>query len=301
MNDPTFLLIGAAKSGTSAIYNFLKQHPQIYMSPQKEPYYFALQGETVEFNAPGDNGINHRAVTDRAVYEALFAGRTNELASGEASTLYLYDERTAERIREQRPDARLIAVLRNPVDRAFSSYLHTRRDGWETLTSFAEALAAEPERIAANWSHIWHYQQAGYYSHQIQRYLDCFPREQLLILLYDDLKREPDRLLEQICRFIGVDPAFRVDTSRRYNTSGQARFAGLQKWIIEPNRLKSMTKGVVPNEIRMRIRQTLLDLNVTGDKRPSMLPSDREFLKGRFHDDILSLQDVIKRDLSHWL
>lgn len=301
MDNPTFIIIGAAKSGTSAIYSFLRQHPQIYMSPKKEPYYFALQGETVEFKAPGDKGINHRAVTTLDEYEALFAERTDELQSGEASTLYLYSKQAAGRIKAQRPDAKLIAVLRNPVERAFSSYLHTLRDGWETSATFAEALAAEPERIAANWSHIWHYQQAGFYADQIERYLELFPREQLLILLYDDLKASPSELLQTIYQFLDVDPSFEVDTSRRYNVSGKARFAGLQRWIVEPNRLKTMTKSFVPTEVRLGIRQKLLDLNVTSAKPASLLPSDRERLHAIFHDDILRLQKLINRDLTHWL
>lgn len=301
MKNPTFLIIGAAKSGTSALYSFLRQHPQIFMSAKKEPYYFALQGKPVAFAGPGDNGINHRAVTGLAEYESLFAERTTEKQSGEASTLYLYHEDAPENILRQAPDVKLIAVLRNPVDRAFSSYTHTRRDGWETLTSFRDALAAEPDRIAANWSHIWHYQRAGYYTEQLQRYFKRFQREQMLILLYDDLVTNPPHVLEQIYRFLDIDPYFEIDTSRRYNASGRARFARLQTWIVEPNRLKTMTKRFVPSNVRLGIRQALLDANVKSEDKPTLSEDDRTYLKRQFRQEIIGLQDLLGRDLSGWL
>lgn len=300
LSSPDFIIIGAAKSGTSALYNFLRHHPQLFMSVNKEPNYFALQGQTLSFSGPGDVGINQRSVTDRVEYEALFSDKTTGQLTGEASTLYLYHEQAAARIKEQRPDAKLIAILRNPVDRAFSSFLHTRRDGREPLADFSAALAAEPERIAAGWSHLWHYQRAGYYAEQVERYLAAFPREQLLFLLYDDLASGPDRVLARIYDFLGVTNTVEVDTSRRYNASGKARSARLQTWIVRPNPFKTWVRQFLPDSVRLGIMQTLQEWNVSSEARPEMSPADRAFLEEQFQSERSRLGQLIDRDLSVW-
>ncbi len=298
--DPDFILIGAAKSGTSALYHFLRQHPQVFMSVNKEPNYFALQSQTLAFAGPGDVGINQRSVTTREAYEALFAGKQPGQLSGEASTLYLYHEAAPAHIRRQRPDAKLIAILRNPTDRAFSSFLHTRRDSREPLADFSAALAAEPERIAANWSHLWHYQRAGHYAEQVERYLEQFPREQLLFLLYDDLAADPQRVLLKIYGFLGISDQVDIDTDRRYNASGQARSARLQTWIVRPNPLKTWVRRFLPDDLRLGIMQSLQEFNVSRNGSPKMTDSERAFLDAQFQDERGRLESLIGRDLSAW-
>ena len=120
---PNFLLIGAAKAGTSSLYGYLKQHPQIYMSPIKEPRFFALEGETLNFNGP-TRGINQTSINTLEAYSQLFQKVTTEKAIGEASTIYLSSPKAPERIKHYLPDVKLIAILRDPSERAFSSYMH---------------------------------------------------------------------------------------------------------------------------------------------------------------------------------
>lgn len=300
MRDPDFILIGAAKSGTSALYHFLRQHPQLFLSVNKEPNFFALEGQTLDFSGPGDVSINQRSVTERTQYEMLFGDKARNQLSGEASTLYLYHPHAAANIHANRPDARLIAILRNPVERAFSSYLHTRRDNREPLNSFSDALHAEPERIAAGWSHLWHYQQAGYYADQVERYLTYFPRTQLLFLLYDDFASEPLAVLDRIYRFLDIEGGVAVDTERRYNASGTARSARLQTWIVRPNRFKTMMRRVVPDDVRLGIMHTLQAWNVSSEARPEMTDQERQYLAAQYHEDILRLESLIECDLSGW-
>ncbi len=164
MTLPNFLVIGAAKSGTTALHEYLKQHPQIYMSPQKEPHFFSLEGKKVDFRGPGDKREEqlNNSVTNIEDYRKLFQGVSNEIAIGESSTSYLNNPEAPERIRHYIPNAKLIAILRNPVARAYSSFLHMVQRGYEPLTDFAEALRDEERRIRDNWMGLWHYKQTGF-------------------------------------------------------------------------------------------------------------------------------------------
>src|SRR5690606_4435051 len=124
---------------------------------------------------------SHPAMHDLAAYRALFDDVTNEGAIGEASPIYLYAEQAPRNIHRHIPDARMIAILRDPAERAFSACCHTVRDGREPIADFRAAVAAEPERIAAGWPPIYHYVTAGFYARQLQRYFELFAREQLRI------------------------------------------------------------------------------------------------------------------------
>ena len=155
---PNFLIIGAAKGGTTSLYHYLNQHPQVYMSPMKEPRFFALENEKLNFQNP-DKAINKTSVTSLSEYYKLFDGVTNETAIGEASPLYMYSTKAVERIAHYVPTAKLIAILRNPVDRAYSCYKHLI--ALEPY-SFADAILHEDKRISQNWAHLWNYRLGGY-------------------------------------------------------------------------------------------------------------------------------------------
>jgi len=218
MTMPNFLLMGAAKAGTTALYQYLKQHPQIYMSPVKEPHFFAYEGRKPNTQGPGDTA-NDSIITLKE-YLALFESVRNERAIGEASTMYLYLPQACERIRYYLPDARLIAILRHPAERAYSAFIHLVREGRETLTNFSQALQSEEERIRQNWGPLWHLTRCGFYYEQVKRYFDTFPREQIKIYLYDDFKARPTQVVQDIFRFLKVDDSFQPDMSVRVNISG---------------------------------------------------------------------------------
>ena len=155
MTMPNFLLIGAGKSGTTAIYRYLQAHPQIYMSALKEPQFFAIAGQPIS-DFPDLRGYEQEVVTDLQSYEQLFARFAGEVAIGEASTWYLYNPQALDRIQQSLPNVKLIAILRHPVERAYSHFLFNRGIGREPLSSFETALAVEPERIAQNLSPRFH-------------------------------------------------------------------------------------------------------------------------------------------------
>ena len=302
MTLPNFLIIGAAKSGTTALYRYLRQHPQIFFSPVKEPKFFAYDGAPPDYRGPiGDDQRPREIVTELSDYEALFAGATDQTAIGEASTLYLYHPRAPERIRQHLPGAKLIAVLRHPADRAWSDFLsHTviGGDGREPLTDFAEALRAEPERIRQNWWPLCHYQARGFYHSQLRRYYDRFPRDQIRVYLYEDFQADPAGLCRTIFRFLGVDDSVRLEVSLRHNMSGLPRHRGLHKLLTQPHPLKRLLKPLVPDGLRERLVTRLRNRNLV---RPPLSPDVRRQLLHEYRPDILRLQELIGRDLSHWL
>lgn len=217
---PNFLIIGTAKAGTTSLYRYLAQHPQIYMSPIKEPNFFALEGQEVDFCGPGDEMyIKQFSVTDCGGYEGLFEGVSSEVAVGEVSPLYLYSRAAPHCICSYAPETKLIVILRHPVERAYSAFLHLLRDEREPLGNFA-ALRVEEKRVQENWEHIWHYRGMGFYAAQLGRYYRHFSPEQIRVYLYESLQREPLALIADILRFLGVDETFRLDISVRYNEPG---------------------------------------------------------------------------------
>jgi hypothetical protein len=300
---PDFLLIGAAKSGTVSLYHYLKQHPGIFMCPVNECNFFALHGVDLDaaFRGPVDRETVERyCVRDPAAYEALFDAAVPGQRRGEASPLYLYSPVAPQNIRQSMPQARLIAVLRQPADRAYSNYLHYRRAGIEPLPTFAQALAAEPERIAGGWGPwpFWHYRQVGFYAAQVQRYYEAFGRDQVMVCLYDDLWADPVALLQKMFAFIGVDPTFAPDVSVRHNIAGRPKNHRLYSLMTRPNALKQVVNTVLPVTVRARLRDWIHGWNVT---TPPFDPALRRRLNQGYREDILALQALIGRDLSHWL
>lgn len=291
---PNFLIIGAAKGGTTSLYHYLDQHPQIYMSPVKEPRFFALEGEQLNFQNP-DQVINHTSVTTLSEYYQLFEGVTDEIAVGEASPLYLYSERAVERIAHYVPEAKLIAILRNPVDRAYSCYKHLI--ALEPF-SFAEALNEEEDRIRQNWAHLWHYRQGGYYYKQLKRYFDTFDKHRIKIYLFDDLKAKPLDVVQDVFSFLRVDDTFVPDLTYR-NVSNNPKIKVLQNTTNGQSRLRSFSRKVLPKWLRSGFAKRVRGWN---SKEFVPMPEDvRLQLIEDYREDIVNLQDLIGLNLSHWL
>ena len=305
MTMPNFLIIGAQKSGTTSLYAYLKQHPQIFMSHLKEPRFFAFEGEKPNFRGPGDQELYENIVGDIEAYRTLFEGVSKEKAIGEASVVYLYISSAPERIRHYIPGVKVIAILRNPVERAYSAFLHLTRDRKEPLRDFARALRAEEERIRNNWGPIWHYRQVGFYYVQLKRYFETFEREQIKVYLYEDLNDDPIKVMKDIYRFLGVEDAFVPEVSRRYNVSGIPTNEGwyaLYTFLLRQNLVKSIVKPLLPRGLRQRVSTTLLSTLQDRTLVKPPLPTEvQQQLIELYKEDILKLQELIRRDLSQWL
>lgn len=296
---PNFLVIGAAKSGTSALWNFLRQHPEICMAVRKEPNFFSIDEIRHFRNGIGD--VEYQ-VLDLAGYRALYGHARQESAIGEASNSTLYFPCAVDKVREHVPRARLIALLRQPADRAFSAYMHLRRDGREPIEDFRAALEAEDERIAAHWSFSWHYRNAGRYHRQLKPFYDAFGAERIRIFLYDDFRAHPRRVLREIFRFLGVDDLFEPTMKSGVNRSGIPRSPLLQsamrRLFDRPNPVRFAARKLVREDTRLRFTQFVRTRNLVRREIPADV---RRELTAFYRPGILVLQDLIARDLSAWL
>ena len=299
MKLPNFLVIGAAKAGTSSLYNYLNQHRQIYMCPVKEPHFFAFEGKEINFQGPGDSNRLRNAVIDFDSYCKLFQNASNEIAIGDRSTTYLYSSKAPERIKYYIPDVKIIAILRNPAEVAYSSFCHLIRDGDEQVFDFVKALQEEETRIRNNWAGLWHYRQRGFYYVQLKRYFEHFERKQIQVYLYEDLRNNPVKLLQDIFVFLNVDDSFVPNTSTRYNVSGIPKNKALHNFLTKPNLVKYMLKSFVPEEISHFIHTIIRKQNLNVESKLS--PDIRQQLLQEYQTDILKLQELIDQDLSGWL
>lgn len=299
---PNFLIVGTAKAGTTSLYHYLRQHPDVFMPDVKEPRYFAYAEDPPPMNGPGDVRTNAAAgaVYTFAAYRRLFTAATAETAVGEASPNYLYSETAARRIHEHLgAGVRLIALLRDPVERAYSHFLHLVRSGREPLRDFAAALDAEPERIAAGWEWSWHYVQMGLYHAQLTRYLNYFERDRLTVYRFEDFAADPVALTQDVFRVLGVDDAFVPDTSLHFEKSGVPKSERFQRFLLNPDHwLRRLSRYVLPEAVRERILLRMKNVNL---EKPPLSPEVRARLVDTYREDVLRLQALIGRDLSAWL
>ena len=299
MTMPNFLIIGAAKAGTTSLYASLKQHPQIYMTTVKEPNFFALEGEKLDFpSGVPREGYRANCKTSIESYCEQFQGVSNEIAIGEASPIYLYHPKAPERIQHYVPHAKLIAILRNPVERAYSNFLHHMRECCEPFTDFAQALQQEENRIRNNWWWGFYYVSAGFYYIQLKRYFDKFDRSQIHVYLYEELHTNPVSLLRDIFKFLQVDETFIPNTSTKYNVSGIPKNQLFYNFLTQPNLIKEPFKRLLPSNLRQSI---VLNLKNRSLIKPQLSSEVRSQLIQVYREDILKLQDLIERDLSQWL
>lgn len=300
---PNFLIIGAAKSGTTSLYNYLRQHPQIYMSYIKEPNFFAYppNNNWNSINTPDIHWLKENpklGIRNLVHYEALFEKIRDEVAFGEASVIYLHSYYAPIRIYHHIPKVKLIAILRHPADRAYSNYLHNVRDGKHKSSDFAEALAKEANPILFGKTRQLVYQYQGFYYQHLQRYFQQFSKEQIRVYLYEDLQKNIQQLLKSIFEFIEVEASFIPDTSIRHQSTGFPKNRVLQNIIEGSKPIRDLIRPLIPEKWRDIVYFSIQNRNLT---KPSLSPEIRAQLIQVYQEDILNLQDLIQRDLSHWL
>ena len=275
MTLPNFLIIGAAKAGTTLLYDQLRRHPEIFMPEVKEPCFFAYNGKGSDFRYP--------AKTLEA-YEALFAGVTTEKAIGEASPQYLYRPHAAGRIRETLPDVRLVVSLRDPVERSFSVYQHNMRSsGRNEGVPYGQAFAADPLLRRG-------------FSEDLGRYLDLFEREAIKVILFDDLVRDNARTLSDLLGYLGVSPEVPERLPDVANPGGLPRNRTLHA-ALQNKTLLLLGRRFAPEAV-MNAAKRLRSRNLV---KQQLNPEDCARARAFFRDDILRTQDLIGRDLSAWL
>jgi hypothetical protein len=302
---PNFFVAGAPKAGSTALYFFLAQHPQVYMSPVKEPTFFGAADivaspvwDLVRRRVVAKPGIRDYSSTLRASgplvlewddYVALFRDARDEIAIGEASVSYLWQPSAAGAIHARIPEARLIFMLRDPAERLFTHWLGS---AWRTpRATFRERFlgALHREGIGRNLVAI------GRYATHLRRFLDLFPRHQTLVLLYDDYRADAQAVLRKIFSFLGVDPAFPVDASRRHGETAVPRFR-----LLHAARDRLVGAAPLLPWLPEGARRALKGLY---RRAPSerMTPADRRMVIDYYRDEIEGLQALLGRDLSAWL
>ncbi len=297
---PNFLVVGAARSGTTGLVEGLRSHPRVFVTDPKEPHFFALHETGAHFTAPGDqHTINRVAVTERQAYLDLYPQVHDYLALGDASVSTLYYAETAvPAVLEMNPEMKLVVMLREPVARAFSSHQYMRARGLEPVEDFLDAVALEEERKRAGWHHIWHYTAMSHYSDSLRVLYSAFPREQVGVWFYDDLSSDYEATVSQILRFLEV-PHIEGEASGipRVNVSGQPKYAALHKAIsvaTANDRLRSFVKSRTSYRLRERVRRAAL--------RSDPLPAEAQHKLGpQFQTDLVKLRELIDGPVPRWL
>jgi hypothetical protein len=295
---PNFFIVGAAKAGTTALAKYLAQHPDIFIPELKEPKYFSHPDNVFPHRGPGDELADAKVIKNFDRYQTLFRPGAQCTARGEASIDYLFFyETVSRRIHECVPDAVIFVILRNPVERAFSAYMHMIRDGREGL-SFEEAIQAEPERRRNNWEFFWFYTAVGFYSAPLERYLRVFGKDRVFVFLYDDLIADPAELCKRMIEILGVDPCFIPDVSERHNLSGRPRVPFLQSLFRRKNIVKSMFRPLFRSTVRKAVQKNLARVNL---RKETMRAETRGMLQSLYREDVLALEQILGRDLGQWI
>ena len=293
---PNFLIIGAPKTGTTTLHYALMQHPDIFLCPLKEVGFFWAYEEDVLLLGPGAIRMKNVLVRNLEDYQLLFEKATTEKAIGEFSVRYIYHPRAPERIHRLIPNARLIASLRQPADRAFSAFYMNIRDGLEPCHDFREALEQDRQGIRDQWI-TCRYLNRGFYYASLKRYLDFFDHQQLHISLMEDLISDPQHLIQSIYSFLGVENNLAVNMSKPSNASGIIR-RPIQRFIwVNTNRLRALVRPL----FNARLRHVVTEWFIRDLEKPIFPPELRRELTNYYREDIERLQDLIERDLSHWL
>jgi len=296
-NWPTFIIIGAGKSGTTSLYRHLAEHPEVFMSPKKEPNFFAFEGKQLDFRGPRDDAAKNRSITTKDEYLELFSGVRKEKAIGEASPVYIYSEMAAERIHHYLPDAKLVAILRQPVDRAYSAFMMMVRTGRESCGDFKEVLQDQARRQNENWGSATLLEE-GYYFKLVSRYYKLFDKSQIKIFLFEDIVNDISNVYSSLCEFIEVNPQLGPETFHKHNVSGLPRSRWLHSWTSKSGGIKELGKLILPKSTRASIKEKIRKNNLI------KVPIDKELRKELttiYEEDILNLQTLIGRDLTHWL
>ncbi len=295
MSRASFLIVGAPKCGTTAMTRYLEAHPEVFVAARKDLHYFG-----------SDLNFTRRQRWSEAEYAENFAEAGGVAAAGEASVWYLYSKRAAEEIAAYNPDMRIIIMLRQPVDMMHALYTQLRLNGLgdEDLTTFEEALDAEPDRAAGRripahcpLPEALLYRRAARFSEQVQRYQAVFPPEQILVLLQDDLKADTPATYRRTLEFLGVDAEFQPSLER-VNANKVVRSERLRKLIaLTP----TSAKDLIPTSLRRGVRKQVAKLNSRHAPRAPLDPALRTSLLAELAPEIEALSAVIDRDLSGWL
>ncbi|MGC9332455.1 MAG: sulfotransferase domain-containing protein [Bacteroidales bacterium] len=305
MRKPNLFLVGAPKCGTTAMYTYLSQHPEIYMCPVKEPNFFS---EDVFC-------FNSREQRSEADYLSLFQGVKDEKYIGEASSWYLYSQKAALKIKAFSPDGKIIIMLRNPVDMIYSLHSQLVYGGLEHITNFEKALEAESNRrkgldlpkysIDGLTGKRLLYREIAQYSNQVKRYFDIFDRNNVHIIIYDDFRDNTVKIYKELLLFLDVSDSF-IPEFKIYNTNKTRRIKGnsLQRIRNHPL-IVEIVQSIFPYSLRSKLYRYIASLyskiNTVHTERIEINSRLRQSLQKEFSQDVRELSELLNRDLTYWI
>ncbi len=298
---PNFFVAGAPKAGTTALHAALARHPSLYLSAVKEPKFFLTDGPPPTQGGPGDARTYREHVWRRADYEALFAAAPAAALRGESTPFYLYRHDAQLRIRAEIPNAKLIVVLRDPIERAHSNWTHLWSAGLEPIDDFVLATTAEDRRIADGWADFWHYLQLGMYGRQLEDLYTVFPRDQVLVFRYRAMITDPTALLDAVCGFLGVEQGLLGEVPRENVTAHPvptSRHRSLSRALRAGSAITSRLPGHPGASVIDRLQRSL---QADAQPRQPLTWEQRQALFPRFEADIRLLESLTGEDFGDWL
>ncbi len=311
-NFPNFFLVGAAKAGSTSVAHYLGEHPQIYLSPIKEPNYFsradinpnhfrellkkriAMFDEDKYFTTSEFTSLHAAYLTNEQHYKMLFQKADGDLVTGEASVSYLWSPTAPQEIYNANPNAKIIMVLRNPIDRAFSHYLMDLRVNFTKL-SFLDALKKDLESPYKTWNANSKYIELGLYSEQIKRYLAIFPNQNVKIIMFDTLKKNTKQEMINLFEFLNVDSGFAPDYNKKYNESYLYKNEFVNA-VSRNAKLSHFLRSILNENIKNKIRHLI----TTKKAIPTITADERNYLGTFFKEDIAKIEILLQTNLSDW-
>jgi len=310
---PNFIVVGANKGGTTSIYHYLKQHPEVYLSPVKEPHFFSsdidvnlfkrefaqnkLQDIEKYVNGDMQQEFHAAFIRDETQYRKLFKLVKNEKAIGELSTSYLYSKTAASEIIKLIPKCKIIICLRNPIERAFSHYRMNLWTGNSNEFDFLKALEDDFDHDPKVWGNAHLYTEIGMYYEQVKRYLDLFDKEHVKIIFTEDMKRDAAGVIRELYEFIGVTSDFTPDTSTQYNEVFTPKYKNLT-WVLNKSGIRPLMKKFSPSFIKkMVVKMFYKGKSDKGE----IATAAKAFLVRKLEQDVKQLGLLLNKDLSNWL
>ena len=307
--------MGAPRSGTTSLSQYLNQHPQVRMSSRKEPAYFHFVDTTSQPDFPllarthghdllAESEENYyraqgMAITDPNKYSELWSHESTPIFKGEATPTYLFDPVAMTSIRESITSCKGLVILRNPIERAYSEYLQHLGKGFEKAGTFAEALSLEPVDVDDFWWGSRSYVRSGLYVDHVLRAFDLFGKENILVLLTDDLANDPHGTLREIATFLDIDSEFEFDTSTKHNPAHVPIPDLAVRVARSQGPLRTMARRVLPDAIRSKLWRRVM---WRGEAQiPEFDSETRSSLTSLFSPSVSRLAKVIDRDLSPWI
>lgn len=308
-NKPNLFIVGAAKAGTTSLYYHLKQHPEVYLCPIKEPNFFSTDIKIENFSSAYrkrttfvDNSyfntlplkeLQLSFVKNAQQYAKLFQNVTNEKIICEASTSYLYSSEAAKNIFNFNPDSKILIILRNPVERTFSHYLMAVKYGFTSL-NFRQAIEKDLATHRKGWGQSELFIELSLYYKQIKRYFDIFPKNQIKIILFDDLIKHQEKTIKEVYNFLSINKQYYTNLDKK-NAAEIPKFPKTNKLLTDVG-IKQMILKVINNKTKQKLKSYLFF-----KKKNQLSQTDKIFLLSFFEKDIQKTSKLIGIDLSYWL